>query len=109
MWREFGQFWHWLLVPCALDRGREVAMRKHRSSLTVEGIALICTWETARPAGERVRSDPLARHFIGPLPLGSVLSSCTPSQVEEILKRSPFQEWRVQGGLGWMFVWGRKA
>ncbi len=57
-----------------------------------------------------------ARTFVVPValrrinePIGSVLSSYTPVELEALLSRTPFQQWRIKPGLGWMFVWGCKG
>jgi ubiquinone/menaquinone biosynthesis C-methylase UbiE len=42
-------------------------------------------------------------------PIGSVLSSYTPAELEALLSGTPFQQWRIKPGLGWMFVWGSKG
>jgi len=39
-------------------------------------------------------------------PTGSVLSSYTPSEVETLLKATPFARWKLKGGAGWIFLWG---
>jgi len=41
-------------------------------------------------------------------PVGSVLSSHTPRETDAYFSRSQFEQWRVRGGIGWMFVWGQK-
>ena len=41
-------------------------------------------------------------------PLGSLLSSYTVAELEGLLGRSKFTEWRIAGGAGWVFVWARK-
>jgi len=42
-------------------------------------------------------------------PVGSVLASYTPAELEGLFARSPFGQCKVQAGLGWVFVWGKKA
>ena len=42
-------------------------------------------------------------------PVGSALSSYTPVESEALLSRTPFQQWRIKPGLGWMFLWGCKG
>lgn len=42
-------------------------------------------------------------------PLGSLLSSYTLAELEDLLAQSPFNEWVVEGGAGWMFAWARKG
>lgn len=41
-------------------------------------------------------------------PLGSLLSSYTPSELRSILSSAPFAEWTIQPGPIWIFVWARK-
>lgn len=41
-------------------------------------------------------------------PLGSLLSSYTLSELERLLAHSPFNEWRIEEGAGWLFAWTRK-
>jgi ubiquinone/menaquinone biosynthesis C-methylase UbiE len=41
-------------------------------------------------------------------PLGSVLASYTPMEVKKFFARSPFKEYKVQGGPAWLIIWGRK-
>jgi hypothetical protein len=41
-------------------------------------------------------------------PLGSVLASYTPMEVNEMLARSQFKRFIIKDGFAWMFVWGRK-
>lgn len=38
-------------------------------------------------------------------PLGSLLSSYTPTEVESMLRVSSFQSWDVEGKGMWMFIW----
>jgi ubiquinone/menaquinone biosynthesis C-methylase UbiE len=42
-------------------------------------------------------------------PLGSLLSSYTLDELKDLLARSPFNEWVVEGGAGWMFAWARRG
>ena len=42
-------------------------------------------------------------------PIGSALSSYTPFELETLLSETPFQQWRIKPGIGWMFVWGCKG
>jgi ubiquinone/menaquinone biosynthesis C-methylase UbiE len=42
-------------------------------------------------------------------PLGSLLASYTPSELEALLAESPFQETSIAGGVFWIFAWARKA
>jgi len=41
-------------------------------------------------------------------PLGSLLSSYTVTEVENLFAQSPFHEWKVEGGPAWFFAWARK-
>ena len=41
-------------------------------------------------------------------PLGSLLSSYTVAEVENLFAQSPFHEWKVEGGPAWFFAWARK-
>ncbi len=42
-------------------------------------------------------------------PLGSLLASYTPAELQDLLSRSPFKEWRIEEGVGWLFVWATKG
>ena len=42
-------------------------------------------------------------------PLGSLLSSYTLAEVESLFARSPFNEWRIEGGPAWVYAWARKG
>jgi ubiquinone/menaquinone biosynthesis C-methylase UbiE len=42
-------------------------------------------------------------------PMGSVLSSYTPSEVERLLADAHFTRWELKEGAGWFFLWGVKA
>lgn len=41
-------------------------------------------------------------------PLGSLLSSYTLAEVENLFAQSPFNEWKLEGGLAWVFAWAGK-
>jgi ubiquinone/menaquinone biosynthesis C-methylase UbiE len=41
-------------------------------------------------------------------PLGSLLSSYTLAEVENLFARSPFNEWKIEGGPAWVFAWAGK-
>ncbi len=41
-------------------------------------------------------------------PLGSVLASYTPEEIQDFFARSPFKKYKVLGGPAWMIIWGRK-
>lgn len=40
--------------------------------------------------------------------LGSIWSSLTPLELDTLLSRSSFKDWKVLGRWGWVYVWGRK-
>jgi ubiquinone/menaquinone biosynthesis C-methylase UbiE len=42
-------------------------------------------------------------------PLGSLQSSYNLAELEDLLAESPFKEYRLEGGPGWVFVWARKG
>jgi len=42
-------------------------------------------------------------------PLGSLQSSYNLVELEAMLAKSPFKEYKIDGGAGWVFVWARKA
>jgi ubiquinone/menaquinone biosynthesis C-methylase UbiE len=42
-------------------------------------------------------------------PLGSLLASYTPAEMEALLTRSPFSQWRIDTGVAWLFIWGSKS
>ena len=42
-------------------------------------------------------------------PLGSLLSSYTLAEVESLFARSPFNEWKIEGGPAWVYAWVRKG
>jgi ubiquinone/menaquinone biosynthesis C-methylase UbiE len=41
-------------------------------------------------------------------PLGSLLASYTPAEMPAILAKTPFKEWKIEGGLAWMFIIAKK-
>jgi ubiquinone/menaquinone biosynthesis C-methylase UbiE len=41
-------------------------------------------------------------------PLGSLMSSYTLAELQGLLSRSPFNEWKIEGGAVWVFVWAGK-
>ena len=41
-------------------------------------------------------------------PMGSILASYTPMEVNELFVRSPFKTFIIKDGFAWMFVWGKK-
>ncbi len=42
-------------------------------------------------------------------PTGSFLAGYTPADLETLLSMTPFKQWRIQPGFGWVFVWGGKG
>ncbi|MCK4350785.1 MAG: class I SAM-dependent methyltransferase [Candidatus Krumholzibacteria bacterium] len=42
-------------------------------------------------------------------PLGSLQASYTLTELEDLLAESLFQEHKIEGGTGWVFVWARKG
>jgi len=42
-------------------------------------------------------------------PTGSFRAAYTPRELQAMISTTPFEEWRVQPGLFWTFVWGRKG
>ena len=41
-------------------------------------------------------------------PLGSLLASYTPAEVEGLFALSPFNAWRIEAGPAWLFAWAGK-
>jgi ubiquinone/menaquinone biosynthesis C-methylase UbiE len=41
-------------------------------------------------------------------PMGSILASYSPMEVNELFARSPFKTFNIKGGFAWMFVWAKK-
>jgi len=41
-------------------------------------------------------------------PLGSALAGYTPEEVDNMLTKTPFQQWQIKPGFGWLFIWGEK-
>ncbi len=41
-------------------------------------------------------------------PTSSLLAGYTPSEMEALLGQTPFKQYRVKAGIGWLFIWGRK-
>jgi ubiquinone/menaquinone biosynthesis C-methylase UbiE len=57
----------------------------------------------------------LGQRYIAPAPIrrtnggvGSVWSSLTPREMDSLLAASPFREWKVRRGWGWLIVWSKK-
>ena len=42
-------------------------------------------------------------------PLGSLFSSYTKAELQDLFVRLPFKEWKIEGGAGWSFVWATKG
>ena len=42
-------------------------------------------------------------------PTGSLLASYTKEEIREIMLRSDFSTWTIEGKLGWIYIWGRKT
>lgn len=41
-------------------------------------------------------------------PMGSLLASYTKKEIEEMMKKTPFSDFKVEGKLGWMYLYGKK-
>lgn len=41
-------------------------------------------------------------------PMGSILSSYTPAELNDLLAKAPFPTRKIEGKLGWMFAWAGK-
>jgi ubiquinone/menaquinone biosynthesis C-methylase UbiE len=41
-------------------------------------------------------------------PMGSLLASYTKQEAEEMMKRTPFEDYKVEGKLIWMYIYGKK-
>lgn len=41
-------------------------------------------------------------------PMGSLLASYTKKEIEEMMKKTPFNDYKVQGKLGWIYLYGKK-
>jgi ubiquinone/menaquinone biosynthesis C-methylase UbiE len=42
-------------------------------------------------------------------PIGSLLASYTKKEIGELIKKTPFKDYEVEGKLGWMYLYGKKA
>ena len=42
-------------------------------------------------------------------PTGSLLASYAKEEIREIMLKSDFSTWMVEGKLGWIYIWGRKT
>jgi ubiquinone/menaquinone biosynthesis C-methylase UbiE len=41
-------------------------------------------------------------------PMGSLLASYTKKEIEEMMKKTPFNDYKVEGKLGWIYLYGKK-
>lgn len=41
-------------------------------------------------------------------PTGSLLASYTSEEVEEIMAKTSFSDYKIEGRLGWIYIWGKK-
>jgi ubiquinone/menaquinone biosynthesis C-methylase UbiE len=41
-------------------------------------------------------------------PMGSLLASYTKKEIEEMMKKTPFNDYKVEGKLGWMYLYTKK-
>jgi ubiquinone/menaquinone biosynthesis C-methylase UbiE len=41
-------------------------------------------------------------------PMGSLLASYTNQEIEDIMKKTPFSNYKIEGKLGWVYLWGQK-
>jgi hypothetical protein len=42
-------------------------------------------------------------------PLGSLLASYSAAELKGMMEKTPFEEYKVTGGVGWAYVWARKT
>jgi ubiquinone/menaquinone biosynthesis C-methylase UbiE len=42
-------------------------------------------------------------------PLGSLLSSYTQAELQDLFVQLPFKEWKIESGAGWVFAWAVKS
>jgi ubiquinone/menaquinone biosynthesis C-methylase UbiE len=42
-------------------------------------------------------------------PIGSLLASYTKKEIDEIMKRSSFEDYNVEGKVGWNYIYGKKS
>jgi ubiquinone/menaquinone biosynthesis C-methylase UbiE len=40
-------------------------------------------------------------------PIGSLLASYTSHEIREIMLKTDFSDWKIEGKLGWIYVWGK--
>lgn len=41
-------------------------------------------------------------------PMGSLLASYTNQEIEEMMLKTPFDDFKIEGKLGWIYIWGKK-
>ncbi|WXG39603.1 MAG: methyltransferase domain-containing protein [Candidatus Freyarchaeum deiterrae] len=41
-------------------------------------------------------------------PTGSLLASYTSEEIEEIMTKTSFSDYKIEGKLGWIYIWGKK-
>ncbi|MHA2408104.1 MAG: class I SAM-dependent methyltransferase [Candidatus Ranarchaeia archaeon] len=42
-------------------------------------------------------------------PTGSMLASYTIEEIKEIMSKTNFADWTIEGKIGWVYIWGRKT
>jgi ubiquinone/menaquinone biosynthesis C-methylase UbiE len=42
-------------------------------------------------------------------PIGSLLASYTKKEIGELIKKTPFKDYKIEGKLGWIYLYGKKA
>jgi ubiquinone/menaquinone biosynthesis C-methylase UbiE len=42
-------------------------------------------------------------------PTGSLLASYTDQEIRDIMSRTRFKEYKIEGKLGWIYIWGKKV
>ncbi|HCW09111.1 MAG TPA: hypothetical protein DGG95_17270 [Cytophagales bacterium] len=42
-------------------------------------------------------------------PMGSLLASYTKKEIGELIKKTPFKDYQIEGKLGWIYLYGKKA
>ena len=42
-------------------------------------------------------------------PTGSLLASYTDQEIRDIISKTRFKEYKIEGKLGWIYIWGKKA
>ena len=42
-------------------------------------------------------------------PTGSLLASYTDQEIRDIMSKTRFKEYNIEGKLGWIYIWGKKA